>query len=181
MTLRPMPVVMISSLTQKGAATALRALELGAIDFVAKPMIGLVDSFATMREEIVQKVKQAACARVRPLADKAAAPAKPTTVTGYHSSEKLIAIGASTGGVEALHTLLSVFPSDAPAILVAQHMPPAFTAQFAAGSTLRSAGLERTTFACCIAMHLYAVTVRQSTSYSIQLPSRPGPTPSASS
>ncbi|HEY0185774.1 MAG TPA: response regulator, partial [Rhodopila sp.] len=102
MSLRPMPVVMISSLTQKGAATALRALELGAIDYVAKPTIGLADGFMAMRDEIVAKVKAAARAHVRPmLADAAASQEGSTTArrlagTGYSSSEKLIAVGAST-------------------------------------------------------------------------------------
>ncbi len=131
MTLRPMPVLMISSLTQKGADTALHALEMGAVDYVAKPTIGLKEGFIAMRDEIVSKVKQAARARVQPLTQNAQKPTRSVTSAGYSSSEKLIAVGASTGGVEALHTLLSAFPPDAPAILVTQHMPPAFTAQFA--------------------------------------------------
>jgi two-component system chemotaxis response regulator CheB len=137
MTLHPMPVVMVSSLTQKGAATALRALEMGAVDYVAKPTIGLADGFMLLRDEIVSKVKAAALAHVRAISqdgpisrDKPTA-TRPLANTGYSSSEKLIAVGASTGGVEALHTLLSAFPADAPAILVTQHMPPMFTASFA--------------------------------------------------
>jgi two-component system chemotaxis response regulator CheB len=137
MTLRPMPVLMISSLTQKGADTALRALEMGAVDYVAKPTIGLADGFAAISGEIVSKVKAAARARVRPAAQSSAAPGGAAAAvrsmahTGYSSSEKLIAIGASTGGVEALHTVLAAFPADAPAILVTQHMPPLFTQSFA--------------------------------------------------
>ena len=122
MTLRPMPVVMISSLTQKGADAALRALEIGAVDFVAKPMVGLSEGFAGLRDEIVGKVKAAAGARV----DRCqAASRKRALVPGpnYRSSERLIAVGASTGGVEALQELLTAFPPDAPAILVTQHMP----------------------------------------------------------
>ena len=131
MTLRPMPVVMISSLTQKGTDTTLHALELGAVDYIAKPTIGLSDGFMAMRDEITSKVKQAAQARVRPLSqDKTSVTPLPTG-SGYDSSEKLIAVGASTGGVEALHTFLSAFPADAPAILITQHMPPMFTANFA--------------------------------------------------
>ncbi|HEY0330889.1 MAG TPA: chemotaxis response regulator protein-glutamate methylesterase [Rhodopseudomonas sp.] len=132
MTLRPMPVLMISSLTQKGADTALRALALGAVDYVAKPTIGLRDGFEALREEIVAKVKMAASARVRPLCSDAPKAAAPSPASGYSSSEKVIAIGASTGGVEALQTLLTQFPHDAPAMLVTQHMPAAFTASFAA-------------------------------------------------
>ena len=131
MSLRPMPVVMISSLTQKGAETALRALEMGAIDYVAKPAVGLADGFADLRDEIVAKVKIAAMARVR-----SAPPQKPRSAptavgTSFNSSEKIIAVGASTGGVEALQEFLMAFPADAPAILVTQHMPAMFTASFA--------------------------------------------------
>jgi two-component system chemotaxis response regulator CheB len=131
MTLRPMPVVMISSLTQKGADTALRALAMGAVDYVGKPTIGLKDGLQALRDEIVAKVKTAALAKVRPLSRDAVPPARVATGGGYSSSEKLIAIGASTGGVEALQTVLTAFPSDAPAILVTQHMPATFTASFA--------------------------------------------------
>jgi two-component system chemotaxis response regulator CheB len=110
---------------------------MGAVDYVAKPTIGLADGFAAISGEIVSKVKAAARARVRPVAQSsaapggAAAPVRSMAHTGYSSSEKLIAIGASTGGVEALHTVLSAFPADAPAILVTQHMPPLFTLSFA--------------------------------------------------
>jgi two-component system chemotaxis response regulator CheB len=131
MTLRPMPVLMISSLTQKGAELALRALELGAVDYVAKPTIGISDGLATLREEIVAKVKLAAMARVRTPATRSAAGANRLSAAGFSSSEKLIAIGASTGGVEALQAVLTAFPANAPAILIAQHMPPMFTASFA--------------------------------------------------
>jgi two-component system chemotaxis response regulator CheB len=131
MTLRPMPVLMISSLTQKGADAALRALEMGAVDYIAKPMVGIGDGFAALRGEIIEKVKIAAKARV-----KSAAPSKPSTARltpgqSYSSSEKLVAVGASTGGVEALQDLLTAFPSDSPAILITQHMPAVFTESFA--------------------------------------------------
>jgi len=131
MTLRPMPVLMISSLTQRGADAALRALEIGAVDYVAKPMVGLSEGFAALRDEIVAKVKMAAKARVRPLASSPAAVAQLSPGPSYSSSEKVIAVGASTGGVEALQDLLKAFPPDAPAILVTQHMPALFTASFA--------------------------------------------------
>jgi two-component system chemotaxis response regulator CheB len=131
MTLRPMPVVMISSLTQRGADTALRALEIGAVDYVAKPTIGLSEGFVALRDEIVTKVKAAAKARVRPLSRGAVVAAPPSFAAGYSSSEKVIAIGASTGGVEALQSVLTSFPADSPAILVTQHMPALFTASFA--------------------------------------------------
>lgn len=130
MTLRPMPVVMISSLTQQGAEAAVRALELGAFDFVAKPSIGLIDGLNGLKEEIVLKIKAAAVARIRPLSEER--PVRIASGVTFRSSEKIIAIGASTGGVEALQELLSAFPADCPAIVIAQHMPPMFTASFAA-------------------------------------------------
>lgn len=131
MTLRPMPVIMISSLTQKGADAALRALEMGAVDFVAKPMIGLTEGFAALRDEIIAKVKAAAGARVRTVSREKAVYAPFSPGVAYSSSEKLIAVGASTGGVEALQEFLTSFPPDSPAILVTQHMPALFTASFA--------------------------------------------------
>jgi two-component system, chemotaxis family, protein-glutamate methylesterase/glutaminase len=132
MTLRPMPVVMISSLTQKGADTALRALEMGAVDYVAKPTVGLSDGFAALKEEIVAKVKAAARARIRPMSSERATAVRLSPGPRYNSSEKVIAVGASTGGVEALQDFLTSLPADAPAILIAQHMPAAFTGSFAA-------------------------------------------------
>ncbi|CCD96910.1 Chemotaxis Response Regulator protein CheB-glutamate methylesterase [Bradyrhizobium sp. ORS 375] len=131
MKLRPMPVLMISSLTQKGADTAVRALEMGAVDFVAKPVVGLVEGLPLLRDEIISKVKAAAVAKIRPLAQRPVETAQKTG-GGYYSSEKIIAIGASTGGVEALQEVLTSFPSNAPAIVIAQHMPAMFTASFAA-------------------------------------------------
>lgn len=128
MTLRPMPVLMVSTLTQAGAEPTVRALELGAIDYVAKPMMGLADGIASLGEELIAKVRTAAAARVRPLA-----PQNSARLSGpsFRASETVVAIGASTGGVEALHQVLRAMPADSPAILVTQHMPPAFTASFA--------------------------------------------------
>ncbi|ABQ34334.1 MULTISPECIES: chemotaxis response regulator protein-glutamate methylesterase [Bradyrhizobium] len=130
MTLRPMPVLMISSLTQKGADTAVRALEMGAFDCVAKPVIGLVEGLPALRDEIVTKVKAAAAAKIRPRSGDEVRPLHRPGVS-YSSSEKIIAVGASTGGVEALQELLMAFPSDAPAVVITQHMPAMFTASFA--------------------------------------------------
>jgi two-component system, chemotaxis family, protein-glutamate methylesterase/glutaminase len=131
MALRPMPVIMISSLTQKGAETAIQALGMGAIDFVAKPLAGLAEGFAALRAEIIAKVKGAAGARVRPSSGGNPQTARIPSGAKYSSSEKIIAVGASTGGVEALQELLTAFPSDSPAIVVTQHMPAMFTASFA--------------------------------------------------
>jgi two-component system chemotaxis response regulator CheB len=132
MALRPMPVVMISSLTQQGADVTLQALEIGAVDFVSKPAKDLQAGLANKQAEIVEKVKNAARARVQ---KRLAAPGGTggllKTGPGYSSTEKIVAIGASTGGVEALHAVLRNMPADSPAILVTQHMPEMFTASFA--------------------------------------------------
>ncbi|CCD85471.1 Chemotaxis Response Regulator protein CheB-glutamate methylesterase [Bradyrhizobium sp. ORS 285] len=130
MSLRPMPVLMISSLTQKGADTAVRALEMGAFDCIAKPVVGLVEGLPALRNEIIGKVKAAAVANIRPRSGEQVRPVQRPGVT-YNSSEKIIAIGASTGGVEALQELLTALPSDVPAVVVTQHMPAMFTASFA--------------------------------------------------
>jgi two-component system chemotaxis response regulator CheB len=132
MTLRPLPVVMVSSLTQTGTDATLRALEIGAVDCVAKPAGGMIaEGKAQFRDELVAKVRAAASARIRPR--KLVEPTAPATVgPGYSSSEIVVAIGASTGGVEALHRVLQALPADSPAVIITQHMPPAFTASFAA-------------------------------------------------
>jgi len=118
MRLRPMPVIMVSTLTQAGAAVSLQALELGAVDCVGKPDF----------DDLADKVKGAARARV-----KARVPASaPAPIQNYRPGSKILAIGSSTGGVEALHTLLSTFPANCPPTLITQHMPPTFTASFAA-------------------------------------------------
>jgi two-component system chemotaxis response regulator CheB len=135
MALRPMPVVMISSLSQAGADATFRAFELGAVDVIAKPTADLQHGLEQKREEIITKVKAAARARVRPR-NAAAEPRSPVARPmglgkGYASTEKLIAIGASTGGVEALTTVLTALPAACPAIVVTQHMPAQFTQKFA--------------------------------------------------
>lgn len=142
MRLRPTPVVMVSSLTQKGADVTLRALELGAVDFVAKPKIDLVGTLNEYAEELIGKVKMAACANVTrrtappvtnvapKLSADAVLPSQQRT-RFLRTTEKIIAIGASTGGTEALRELLSVLPPDAPAIVISQHIPAAFSKPFA--------------------------------------------------
>jgi two-component system chemotaxis response regulator CheB len=121
MRLRPMPVVMVSTLTMRGAAATLEALTLGAVDCVAKPSTGGADSF----HDLAAKVKVAARARVRPL--RTGADAQPSTRLDHVPDGRVIAIGSSTGGVEALITILSRFPANCPATVVTQHMPPSFT------------------------------------------------------
>ena len=138
MRLRPMPVLMISTLTERGAEITMRALELGAVDFVAKPRIGLVDGINELAGLIVEKVRVAAQAHVRRTVAPAVAPAatqgaKPHNPSiGRISTEKLICIGASTGGTEAIKEILVRMPADSPGIVITQHMPPGFTTSFAA-------------------------------------------------
>ena len=135
MRLRPMPVVMVSTLTERGAETTLRALELGAVDFVAKPRIGVADGMQALADEIVAKVRAAAQARVRRLpCGVPAAPQAPAAAPalGRLATAKIVFIGASTGGTEATRELLAALPADAPAVLITQHMPPGFTQRYAA-------------------------------------------------
>ncbi len=167
MRLRPMPVVMVSTLTERGAEVTLKALELGAVDFVAKPRIGVADGMRQLAQEITDKVRIAARARVSRLAavpapgaaaaganagssgsagsagavSPAAGAAAGRTVPpdaavsaplGRISTEKLIFIGASTGGTEATREVLTGLPADAPGVLITQHMPPGFTKSYAA-------------------------------------------------
>ncbi len=136
MRLRPMPVVMVSTLTERGADVTMRALELGAIDFVAKPKIGVADGLRQLAEDITVKVRTAAQARVnrpQPIASVAGLTKNaPPVALGHLSTEKLIFIGASTGGTEATRELLVNLPADSPAVMITQHMPPGFTRSYAA-------------------------------------------------
>jgi two-component system chemotaxis response regulator CheB len=145
MRLRPMPVVMVSTLTERGAEVTMRALELGAIDFVAKPKIGVADGLKQLAEEITEKIRIAAKAHVKraPAAPPSPAPgvpggapaAKPAVAAsplGRLSTEKIIFIGASTGGTEATKEVLMNLPPDSPAVVITQHMPPGFTRSYAA-------------------------------------------------
>jgi two-component system, chemotaxis family, protein-glutamate methylesterase/glutaminase len=143
MRLRPMPVVMVSSLTQQGADVTLRALELGAVDFVAKPRVDIASTLEDYEGELIAKVRTAAAARVVPRLT----PRSARTVDERHStsavlpalkvqgmlrtSERIIAVGASTGGTEAIRELLAEMPPDAPAIVISQHIPAAFSKSFA--------------------------------------------------
>jgi two-component system chemotaxis response regulator CheB len=134
---QPMPVVMVSSLTARGADTTLRALELGAVDFVAKPHLANPDILEAYAEEVAQKVRAAAAARVNqvarrePLEPPARRERTERIAAGALVANKLIVIGASTGGVEALREVLVPLPAAMPPILVAQHMPAGFTRSFA--------------------------------------------------
>jgi len=138
MRLRPMPVVMVSTLTERGADVTLRALELGAVDFVAKPKIGVADGLKLLAHEITDKVRIAAKAHLRravvPAAGAAANAPRvivPPASIGRLSTEKIIFIGASTGGTEATKEVLMNLPADCPAVVITQHMPQGFTKSYA--------------------------------------------------
>ncbi len=135
---RPMPVVMVSSLTEQGCATTLRALEIGAVDFVTKPKLDLQHGTTDLGDEIVAKVKAAAAARVRARRPASAArTTEPRPSAQWHgasfaeATHRIICIGASTGGTEAVKQLLSRFPGNAPGVVITQHMPEKFTRSFA--------------------------------------------------
>jgi two-component system chemotaxis response regulator CheB len=137
MRLRPMPVVMCSSLTERGADVTLMALEIGAIDFITKPKVDIARGLEAYAEELIGKIKVAAMARVRaapPRSTPAVQQAAPTSQEPlrFRTTDQIIAIGASTGGTEAIREVLSRLPADSPAVLVTQHIPRAFSAQFAA-------------------------------------------------
>jgi two-component system chemotaxis response regulator CheB len=137
MRLRPMPVLMVSSLTERGSEITMRALELGAVDFVTKPKISIQSGMREYTELITDKIRAASKARIKaralPVAGEqqhVAAPL-PALRNPLTSSEKLIIIGASTGGTEAIREFLMQMPSDCPGILITQHMPEGFTRSFA--------------------------------------------------
>ncbi|MEG3192686.1 chemotaxis response regulator protein-glutamate methylesterase [Lysobacter sp. D1-1-M9] len=130
MRLRPMPVVMVSSLTEQGAAVTLDALALGAVDFIAKPKLDVARGLAGYAQLLTEKVKQAAQARVAPVLAPSAAPRSAGPIA-YRTTDRVLAIGASTGGTEAIRQVLSTMPADAPAVVIAQHIPAAFSSAFA--------------------------------------------------
>ncbi len=138
MRLRPTPVIMVSSLTERGSSITMRALELGAVDFVAKPKIDIASGMQEYISDIAEKIRAAAKARIRRI-EPHSTPAKlsadavlPALKNNFVSTEKLIIVGASTGGTEAIKELLLPMPADCPGILIAQHMPENFTKSFAA-------------------------------------------------
>jgi two-component system chemotaxis response regulator CheB len=138
MRLHPVPVVMISSLTERGADTTLQALALGAVDFVSKPKLDVARGLQGYADEIIAKVKMAARSRVRSLARttvpritlETTAPPAPRSIQ-FRTTDRLIAIGASAGGTEALRVVLEGLPADAPAVVMTQHLPATFSSAFA--------------------------------------------------
>ena len=135
MRLRPMPVVMISSLTDRGADATLAALELGAVDYVSKPKLDLQQGLDELAELIVAKVKAAATARVtpRPIAvgEQPRAGHAARSITALGTTDRIIAFGSSTGGTEAVAEILARFPPDAPGVVIAQHIPEVFSQRWA--------------------------------------------------
>jgi two-component system chemotaxis response regulator CheB len=137
MRLRPMPVVMVSSLTERGSEITLHALELGAVDFVTKPKLSIQSGMREYTELITDKIRAASHAKIKPRqiqsadASNSQGEALPMLRNPLMSSEKLIIIGASTGGTEAIKDFLVQMPSDCPGILITQHMPEGFTRSFA--------------------------------------------------
>ena len=137
----PMPVVMVSALTTQGSKEALRSLELGAVDIVEKPRLGVREALEEISIQICDKMKAAAQARVITPHQRFITPAKKFSAdailaainspTGTKGQDSIIAIGSSTGGTVALRDVLSPLPADMPGIVIVQHMPKAFTASFA--------------------------------------------------
>jgi len=135
MRLRPMPVVMISSLTTEAADTTLEALDIGAVDFIAKPQLGAGEGeIALFSQNVIYKVKTAAATRrqlVSKQVGKAADTGKKQLVLEKPDHRKVVAIGASTGGTEALRDVLGRFPANMPGVVVTQHIPASFSERFA--------------------------------------------------
>jgi two-component system chemotaxis response regulator CheB len=146
MRLRPMPVVMVSSMTEKGAETTLDALAMGAVDFLSKPKIDVAAKLPEYCDELIGKIKLAAAARVQALDPTRAAATRPKSMNPVatdvlpvakiaarkmRTTDRIIAIGASTGGTEAIKRVLVEMPADAPGILITQHIPKAFSTSFA--------------------------------------------------
>jgi len=134
----PIPVVICSSLAEEGAQSTLRALEYGAVDIIAKPRLGSRQFLEESRQTLCEAVKAAALAHLRPRRERAVEPKLTADsvlarATGamVETTEKIVAIGASTGGTEALRVLLEALPPDAPGIVIVQHMPEMFTRAFA--------------------------------------------------
>jgi two-component system, chemotaxis family, protein-glutamate methylesterase/glutaminase len=146
MRLRPMPVVMVSTLTEKGADVTLDALSVGAVDYLAKPKVDLAATLGDYRDELLEKIRTAACARVRAYEHRPEPSANQLNPTKslsadavlqraaplkFRTTDRLIAVGASTGGTEAIKDFLLGMPPDAPGIVITQHIPKAFSGPFA--------------------------------------------------
>jgi len=140
MSQHPIPVIICSTLTDKGTETAFKALEYGAVEIITKPKLGTKQFFEESKVRLCDSVKAAARARVKTLSPKRkvepkltadAVIAKPTSKAMIETTDKIISVGASTGGTEALSVFLEALPQDSPGIVIVQHMPEHFTASFA--------------------------------------------------
>jgi two-component system chemotaxis response regulator CheB len=142
MRLRPMPVVMVSSLTERGADVTLDALAIGAVDYLTKPRIDLAATLKDYSDELIEKIRTAARASVRALDPLRAAVARPSPSADailpraragapLRTTERIVAIGASTGGTEAIKEVLTRLPPDSPGVVITQHIPKAFSTAFA--------------------------------------------------
>ena len=138
MRLRPMPVVMVSSLTERGAEVTLHALELGAVDFVRKPDGPIAAGMREYADELIEKIRMAATIKVKPLRTAPSAatpetqePSPARTLSSFRTTDRVLAIGASTGGTEAIKEVLMRLPPDTPGVVIAQHIPAGFSAAFA--------------------------------------------------
>jgi len=135
MRLRPMPVVMISTLTEKGAEVTLDALAMGAVDFVAKPKADVPNALTAYAAEIIDKVRMAANVKVKaldvPSKTSVSEKSQPGLKKHFKTTDKIVAVGSSTGGTEALKAVVKSLPANAPAIVVTQHLPVAFSDSFA--------------------------------------------------
>jgi len=130
MRLRPMPVVMISTLTQKGSPITLEALEIGAVDFVAKPKLNVAEQLKHYAESVQEKVRTAATARLRPFRTQVSVHQTEDLPTSFKRNA-IMALGASTGGTEAIKEVLVQMPGNAPPMVITQHIPPVFSKSFA--------------------------------------------------
>lgn len=131
MRLRPMPVLMVSSLTEEGSNVTLKALELGAVDFISKPKMDIAAGLKSYSDLIAEKLRTCASAHVRSRPSVESSVKRHLVSKGYTSTEKVIFVGASTGGTEAIRHFLEPLPADMPAIMITQHMPENFTRTFA--------------------------------------------------
>src|SRR5208337_3919249 len=141
MSQHPIPVVIVSSLAEAGSETALKALEFGAVEIIQKPRMGTKQFLEESKVLVCDAIKAASAARIKPVSAKplSVAPkltadavlAKPSTKAMLRTTEKIVSVGASTGGTEALRVFLEAMPLDSPGIVIVQHMPENFTAAFA--------------------------------------------------
>ncbi len=131
MRLRPMPVIMVSSLTEKGADVTFDALALGAIDFVTKPKLDISHKLVDYTQELIDKIRTAAIARIPSASSRAAVVPAASRGATFRTTDQLIAIGASTGGTEAIREVLLGLPPDTPGVVITQHIPIGFSSAFA--------------------------------------------------